>query len=1272
MSFVHLHVHSEYSLLDGFSNIRKLVKRAKELGMPAVALTDHGAMYGVIDFFNAAKAEGIKPIIGIEAYLSARTMQDRDPHYDKTSSHLLLLAQNQTGYQNLLKIASAAQLEGFYYVPRIDHEFLKAHSEGLIATSGCMSAEIPRAILSGNLQNVRQKIDWYVDVFGKDRFFLELQSHPIPELESINRTLLELGGHYQARYVATNDVHYINASDFRLQDILLAVQTGSLLSDPNRMRMTDDSYYLRSAEEMSTLFRDVPAAISNTLAVGEMVDVDLSSSGYHLPLFEVPQGYTPETYMQELLEDGLQRRYGERANHADVRQRLEYELKIINRMGFETYFLIVWDLCRHAREKGIWYNARGSAAGSLVAYALDITLVEPIGHGLLFERFLNPDRKSMPDIDLDFQDDQRAQMLEYCAQKYGNDRVAQIITFGTMGARGSIRDVGRVMDIPLSEVDRVAKMIPNIPGKPMKISEALETVPEFKAIHDEAGYFADLIDTASEMEGVARNIGTHAAGVIITDRPIIEYIPLNRPTSGSEDSPIRQVTQFEMSVVESLGLLKVDFLGLATLTTMSKACQLIFSRHNIHLNLDNIPLDDPETYKFLGHGNTAGVFQLEGTGMTRFLVQMKPKSIDHIIAMVALYRPGPMDFISSYIKRMHGEEKVQYLHPALQPIFEETYGIPIYQEQIMRASMGLAGYSPAEADDLRKAISKKLADKLEIHRINFIEGATKNNIDRETAAQIFRDWENFARYGFNKSHAADYGIIAVRTAYLKTHYSVEYMTALLSASKNDTDKVAFYISDCRSIGIDVLPADINMSEYDFTIEDRPGRNSAIRFGLGAIKNVGHGPVELILDAHREGPFQGLNDFVRRVDLRQVGKRALESLIRVGAMDSFGQRRALLEVMDHCMAVSASHFRAISAGQMTFFGTIQGVNDEIYLPSSSDIDFREQLQWEKELLGLYISDHPLSTYLPILKKRVTHLSSQLAEESNKQQVIVAGLVTRFRHHQTKSGNRMGFVTLEDIQGNIELVVFPKTWEKYQGLVVLDQVLIAEGKSSLEESGSKVIVNKLSILSLEEFDAEDIHTNGEQDQFIDNHPDEDLINGNQWNLSSHASLDGEELLSSSPMDEAILIHPEFINPNFSTDKGADPGFISSLPIQNAVNESQKFGQISTKAPDPSPLTYIVPPMIPEIDRSDRQTSQRILTIVLQSSGDKQRDVRRLKTIHGMVLACPGDDRFSCFVYEGGRGYLIEFPNETIQISSDLLGKLKNLVGESNVRIQPLGVV
>ena len=1100
--------------------------------MPAVALTDHGTMFGTVEFFDAAMAAGIKPIIGLETYLAPRRMTDRDSRRDKRAAHLLLLAENMTGYQNLLKIASASQLEGFYYRPRIDHEYLAQHSEGLIATSGCLSGEIPRALHNDDPERAEKKLQWYLDIFGRDRFFIELQSHKIQGLAQTNQRLVDLGNRYKLDFIAANDVHYINKEDARLQDILLAIQTGSLLSDPNRMRMDDDSYYLRSAEEMQALFGHIPGAIENTLRIAERCEVDLNPTGYHLPLFTVPDGFTTQSYLRHICEQGLQRIYGDQANTPKVQDRLNYELDVIHEMGFDAYFLIVWDLCVHAKEKGIWYNARGSAAGSLVAYTMDINMIDPLEHDLMFERFLQKGRVNMPDIDLDFQDDRRAEMMQYCAVKYGEDKVAQIITFGTMGARGSIRDVGRVMDIPISEVDKVAKLIPAIPGKPVTIKETLEESEEMQQVYNSAGFYKDLIDTASKMEGTVRNAGTHAAGVIITDKPIVEYVPLHRPTSQSDDNPVNTVTQYEMAVVDHLGLLKVDFLGLTTLTIMSRACALIKARHGVEFDLESIPIDDPEVYKFISEGHTTGMFQLEGTGMTRYITEMQPSELAHVIAMIALYRPGPMQFIPDYINRLHGKEKPTYRHPAMEPIFKDTFGIPIYQEQIMQAAMQLAGYEARDADSLRKAIAKKKRDQIAKHRKKFIAGAQEHTgISKEDAELIFTDWEEFARYGFNKSHAADYGVIAVQTGYLKYHYPVEYMTALLSAWKNDSDKIATYVADCRAMGIEVLPPDVSTSGYDFTIEDYTDQPSAIRFGLGAIKNVGQNPVDLIIEARQEGPFTDLTDFAKRVDLRQVGRRAMECLIKVGGLDRFGPRRALLQELERIIAVSTSAFRAKESGQMSFFDASDAMNDEIILPELTYTNQREELNWERELLGLYVSNHPLRPYQEYLSKQVTHFSHQLAELGDKASASVAGMVDRFRLHTTKTGKSMGFVTLEDVYGKIDLVIFPKAWEVYSQLIEMDSVLIAQGKVDAAQGDPKILVDKLVPVRLDELDlATPAAAKAEQataqasadlsDGFLEEYlPDVSFDNLDLSDLAIDAAEDEDERLDEDLEEEAV---------------------------------------------------------------------------------------------------------------------------------------------------------
>jgi DNA polymerase III subunit alpha len=1294
MSFVHLHVHSEYSLLDGYCNIRKLVKKAKQLEMPAIALTDHGSMYGVIDFYNAADEIGIKPIIGIEAYLAARSMTQKDAQYDKKSTHLLLIAENPVGYQNLLKISSAAQLEGFYYVPRIDHEFLADHAEGLISTSGCMSAEIPRLILDGRIEEAQKRIEWYYEVFGKENFFLELQSHDIEELELINKKLIELGKRYQSEFIATNDVHYIEKEDARYQDILLAMQTKSLLSDPKRMRMHGGTYYLRTPIEMASIFPEIPSAISNTLAIAERCQLNLGFQGYKLPEFQVPDGHDAQSYLRELCEQGLNKLYREHAQDQHIQERLDHELKVIHRMGFDAYFLIVWDLCQYARKRDIWYNARGSAAGSIVAYTLGITIVDPLEHGLIFERFLNPGRVSMPDIDLDFRDDRRAEMMAYTANKYGDDKVAQIITFGTMGARAAIRDVGRVLDIPLNEVDRVAKLIPNIPGKPVTIQETLDEITEFKQLYNEAAYLKELIDTASHMEGVVRSVGTHAAGVIITDKPIIEYIPLHRPTGSSQiEIPIKTLTQFEMKVVDALGLLKVDFLGLSTLTIMAIACDLIYQRHGNQLNLGNIPTDDRKTYEMLGRGETAGVFQLEGSGMRRWLIEMKPESLANVIAMVALFRPGPMEFIPGYIRRMHGEEGVEFRHPKMENIFKETYGYPVYQEQLMFAAMEIAGYSPSDADDLRKAIAKKIKGKLEKHQEKFVNGAVKKGVDSKIATEIFDEWQEFARYGFNKSHAVDYGILAVQTAYLKTHYPLEYMTALLSVTKNDTAKVSFYAADCRRMGINVEPPNVNVSGWDFTIEDCEDCTPVIRFGLGAIKNVGHNPVELILEGRSNHSFKDLNDFSHRVDLRQVGKRALESLIKVGALNDFGKQSALLEVLDNSIALSGAHFKAAASGQMSLFGSHTGVEDTINLPNDTEeISNREILNWERELLGLYVSDHPLSPVISTIENVVTHFSSQLGSVIGDEKVRVIGIITNIRHHQTKNGKPMGFVSIEDLQGTIELVVFPRVWVRFQEIMNIDQIILVEGKVDTDGATPKILVDQISkefsqvvphknphltyqsqYLEQESFDQEyDIDTNDESEDEID---EEGVLKeeftgipappGNWLNDEEPQVMEELEYFED---DVSYYYGQNSPSLKISNDKGENEGeVIKQILPEESSGDEQAIEEESNQIEDE--LGTILSKMSFSPSETRKTEKPKMLTVIIRTTDDKTRDILRMRRIHGIIASYPGDDQFSIQIHEKKQKHLVKFPNLSVGICTELIETLTALVGSENIQIGPL---
>ena len=1051
--FVHLHVHSEYSLLDGLGRIEDLVAQAAELGMPALALTDHGVMYGAIEFYQAAKRHGIKPIVGIEMYVAPRGMKQRDSKKDRKSHHLTLLAKDSVGYHNLLQIATTGELEGFYYKPRVDKEYLAEHTQGLIALSGCGSGEIPRLVLNGQLDKARQVAAWYREAFGQGNFYLELQRHEgIPELKQVSKGLIALSSEMGIPLVATNDVHYVRPEEAKAQEILLCIQTNTTINDPKRMTMGDESFYLKSGEEMAALFSDVPEAVENSLLIAEKCNLDLGSEGYHLPVFEVPEGYDAESYLRHLCQEGLKNRYA--VVTPEIEARLQHELGIIHQMGFDTYFLIVWDLVRHARDQDIWWHVRGSVAGSIVAYTLGITNLDPLGHGLIFERFLNPGRVTMPDIDLDFPDERRDEMIKYSVEKYGRDMVAQIITFGTMGARAAIRDAGRALDIPLNEVDTVAKMIPF--GPKVKIQDGLDKVAELRTLYESQDYIKELIDTARSLEGVARHASTHAAGVVIADAPLINYTPLHRPTKGAEGGIV--VTQYPMEILDDIGLLKVDFLGLSTLTVMCKAIDLIRQNHGLRLDLNAIPTDDPVIFELLSSGDVTGIFQVESAGMRRVLTDMQPTGFEDIVAVLALYRPGPMQFIPNYIARKHGREEVSYIHPKLKPILKDTYAIIVYQEQIIRTLTELAGYSAADADLMRRAVGKKKEKELLKHRETFIEGAVKRGgIEAEKAKEIFDAIEYFSNYGFNRAHAVSYAVITCQTAWLKAKYPVEYMAALLSVERNNTDKVGQFIAECRRMEIETLPPDVNRSGLDFTIE---AAGKAIRFGLGAVKNVGEGPIEVILAAREQGgPFQDVEDFCQRVDLRQVNRRALECLIKVGALDAFGQRAQLSAIIDPMMALSQSTHQAQEVGQLSMFdassGFSQAMGSSIPLPNVPEAPRKEMLAWEKELVGFYVSEHPLQQVAASLDGTVTAFCGEIDEEMTGQKVVIAGIVAWVRPHVTKKGNPMAFVQLEDMRGSIEVIVFPSIYEKTRELWREDKILVVKGRVDAKSRGAKVI-------------------------------------------------------------------------------------------------------------------------------------------------------------------------------------------------------------------------
>ncbi len=1254
--FVHLHVHSEYSLLDGLSRIDHLVTRAKELNQPAIALTDHGAMYGTIPFYRAAKKAGIKPIIGVETYMAARRMQDKDSQLDRERFHLLLLAQNQTGYLNLLKIASDSQLEGYYYKPRVDHDYLARHSEGLIATTGCLAAEVPRALNRGQMDKAHQLMGYYLDVFGPDRFFIELQDHDIPELKTVNNELINMAQKYNLRFLATNDVHYTTPQEAVPHDVLLCIQTSSAVNTPKRMRMSDNGYYLKSHEEMAKLFSHIPGALENSLLIAEMCDVDLDPKGYHLPLFDVPEGYDAQSYLRYLCEKGLIWRYGEEraANDQVLRARLDHELNIIHPMGFDAYFLIVWDMCEFARKADIWWNVRGSGAGSVVAYSLGITSIDPLANDLIFERFLNPGRVSMPDIDLDYPDDRRHEMVEYTVRKYGQDKVAQIITFGTMGARAAIRDVGLALDMPLSQVDEIAKMIPAIPGKPVKIKNVLDKEHEFYSADFTERHRADskareLIDTAASLEGVNRHASSHAAGVIISDKPLVEYVPLNRPTSGSVGlGGIQSVTQWPMEIVESMGLLKVDFLGLSTLTVMRKAAQLIEDQHGTKYTMDNIPYDighvgpDPSKkpealFDMLERGEVAGVFQVEGAGMRRLMMEMKPRRFDHIIAAISLYRPGPMENIPEYIRRMHAalfdnRDIVEYHTDDLKPILEDTYGILVYQEQIIRIASDLAGYAPGDADMIRKAVAKKKKKLMAEHRVKFTRGAMERGYSKEVCDAIWGDIEFFARYGFNKAHAADYAVITCQTAFLKAHYPVEYMTALLSVERDNTEKVAKYLAETRRMGIAVAPPDIENAFLDFSIETKDGQ-PVIRYGMGAIKNVGEGPIELILAERANGPFKDLQDLCDRVDMRRVGKRAIESMIKVGVFDVWGTRPQFLEALERITGYSGQTHDAAAAGQMSLFGgamsATMDVTVDLLHPESEidEMDHRQLLDWEKELIGVYLSEHPLErTLAPILKSESNGftITAQIDANWHDKLVKMAGMICYLRPHTTKKGDAMAFSALEDLHGRIDLIFFPRTWKQCRDLVQIDQILVIQGKVQARDDSITIIVDRVR---------KNVTVPQAADDAADYAPGPVRVNRYQDDGSRYTAVASPPQKIAEP--KPMLNTPPPPPPNFEAE---DKASIAPSPVKTRIERGN--GRAPFPAPKPAPKT-------------------RTIVIEIKPVGNWREACRQALDKSGQFA---GRDRLS--VRLSGSSLAMDFPNQATRLCPDLLESLRMVPGVARV--------
>ncbi|MCL6430108.1 MAG: DNA polymerase III subunit alpha [Anaerolineae bacterium] len=1194
--FVHLHVHSEYSLLDGLGRLDQLCARARELGMDALAITDHGVMYGAVEFTKTAAEHGVSPIIGCELYIAPRGREQRDPKLDTNPYHLVLLARSEQGYRNLIQLSTRAHLEGFYYRPRVDAELLEAHAEGLVALSACQSGEIPRLLLQGRRAEAERRARWYQELFGPDAFYLELQVHEgLPESAELNAALADLGRRLSIPLVATNDVHYVRREDAAAHELLLCIQTGTTMSDPRRLRLPGADYYLRSQEEMQALFTGYPEALDNTARIAGLCTFRLEHKGYHLPVFEVPAGETAQSYLRRLCEEGLPTRYPQVT--PALRQRLDHELSVIHEMGFDDYFLIVWDLVRYARSRGMLVGIRGSAAGSLVSYVLHITDLEPISSGLIFERFLNPGRVTMPDIDIDLPDDRRDEVIAYAVEKYGQDRVAQIITFGTMAPRAAIRDVGRALGVPLSEVDRIAKLVPG--GPKVTFASAMESSPELRQAYEQSDYIRDLIDKARALEGVSRHASTHAAGVVISDQPLTAYVPLQTAPRGEG-----VITQYAMEALEHIGMLKIDFLGLSTLTIVQRALDHIRRTRGIELRPSDIPLDDPAIYELLSSGEVTGVFQVESAGMRKTLRELRPTTFEDIVVLLSLYRPGPMQFIETYIRRKEGREEVTYRHPALEPILKDTYGIIVYQEQIIRIATDLAGYSSSEADLMRRAVAKKKARDLQEQRARFVEGATRRGIPRETADQIFDDIEYFANYGFNKAHSAAYAVITCQTAYLKAHYPVEYMAAMLSVERGNIEKVAGLVAEARRLGIEVLPPDVNRSDPDFTIEAAPkgpssGSLGAIRYGLAAIKNVGEGPTELICQARGTRPFESVDDFCQRVDLRQINKRVLECLIKAGAMDCLGTRAQLLAALDRMLSAAQELHAAREAGQLSLFGSLAGAEDRtslLALPEMPEVPQKDRLAWEKELLGLYLSQSPLHL-LPVNQPHVTR-TNQVDETISGRRIQIMGMVTQVHTIMTKKGDLMAFVTIEDLSGSLEVVVFPRTFEETRDLWTEDHLVVVKGKVDVRDERPTLICD-----AAREYDP---------------------------------SIDGQPASASAPMP---------LVPGDATF-GADEGLLDKP-------EEGPF-----LVPPPTPPVAEAPP-VPAGSPLGPGRRHR-LHLTFRRSGDDARDRQQLKAIYGHLTARPGDAEFYFYISLADRKIELGFPNATTAYSESLPKELMSRFG------------
>ncbi len=1310
--FVHLHNHTEFSMLDGLSRIGPMVDRARELGMNALAITDHGGLYGAIDFYTACKDAGIKPIIGLEAYLAqdsrfSRGVTDRSPY------HLLLLARNMEGYRNLLQLSSKSHLEGFYYKPRVDKELLRLHGSGLIAFSGCPTAEVPRLLLAGKTKDAREAALWYRDTF--DHFYLEIQRHEnVPELDKLNEALLKLARETGLPLVATNDCHYTYQADAEVQDILICIHTNTNLLDDKRLKMSDDSYYLKSSREMEEMFSDLPEAVDNTQKIAEMCNVELDFSQLRLPEYTPPDGLTPEQYLEQLCREGMARLYVDPTPEAH--QRLEYELNVIENTRFANYILVVWDIAAFTREQGILFGVRGSAAASLVLYCLGVTDIDPLQHRLVFERFLNLERREMPDIDMDFQDDRRDEVIAYVRRKYGGDHVAQIITFGTLGAKAAIRDTGRASGMIYSDVDRIAKLVP---PRAHSIAEALETGPEMREIYEADATLRDVVDKARKLEGLVRHTSTHAAGVVITKEPLVEYLPLQRPVR-AESSEDMAMTQFPMNPIAQLGLLKMDFLGLTNLTILANVRSTVSRRHGMELDMQLIPLDDPATFELLSSGETTGVFQLEGAGMRRYIQKLKPNSLGDISAMIALYRPGPMEHIDTFIDAKHGRAPIRYPHPALKDILEETYGVIVYQDQVLLIAQAFAGYSLGEADVVRKAMGKKSPEVMQQEKEKFLVGATGKGFAQELAEEMFQLIEPFAGYAFNKAHSVSYAMIAYWTAYFKANYPQEYMAAVMNAHAGQNDKIATDVAECLRLGIRVLTPDLNRSESQFSIEECDDGQPAIRFGLATVKNVGSMAVSpLVEERTLNGPYRSVEDLCRRADMAGLNRRSLESLIKVGAFDELGSRGSLLASVERITAEAQRQAEIKSSGQTSMFEMMGDTGSVVtVLPAETEVDNplrRDTLAWERELLGSFISENPLSALAHRLPDHVIIARHRLDADMDGRRVTLVGQVSYRRNGFTKEGKPFASVNLDMLGGSVEVMVWSNAYDKTQPLWYEGSLVEIAGRVRLRDEDLSVTCDDATAYNLDDAPADSPSAHPRIEYGAGSEPVEAPVsaaaNGhessahpepvespvsavsNGHDAAAHQTAHAEPVEGPEPADghaqaaangHESPAHPEPV-------EGSAP---AEVPVQAAANGSESSAHAEpVEAPvsaaanghespvHPEPVDGTAngngaaanpePAGVPEQAATAANGAASKLWIRLEESSDPVHDEYMLRGIVKLLMNHPGEAPVGLRILSGGRTVIGELPFVSVSYCAELHEELEAMVGAGGVEVEGAGV-